>query len=33
MGNSTGIIFCDRYGYGMLLSDGYIPIAIPNLTI
>jgi hypothetical protein len=31
MGNPTGRIFFDGYGYGMVLSDGYVPVAIPNL--
>jgi hypothetical protein len=30
MGNPTGIIFFDGYGYGMVLSDGYVPVAIPK---
>ena len=30
MGNPTGRIFFDGYGYGMVLPDGYVPIAIPN---
>jgi hypothetical protein len=28
MGNPTGIIFGDGYGYGMGLPDGYIPVAM-----
>jgi hypothetical protein len=27
MGNPTGRIFFDRYGYGMVLPDGYVPVA------
>jgi hypothetical protein len=30
MGNPTGRIFFYRYEYGMVLPDGYIPVAIPN---
>jgi hypothetical protein len=30
MGNSTGINFLDGYGYGMVLADGYISVAILN---
>jgi hypothetical protein len=30
MGNPTGRTFFDRYGYGMVLPDGYVPIAIPT---
>jgi hypothetical protein len=30
-GNPTGIIFFDGYGYGMVLPDGYVPVAIPSL--
>jgi hypothetical protein len=30
MGNLTGRIFFDGYGYGMVLPDGYVPIAIPT---
>jgi hypothetical protein len=30
MGNPTGRIFFDGYGYGMVLPDGYVPIAIPK---
>jgi hypothetical protein len=30
MGNPTGRIFFDGYGYGMVLSDGYVPVAIPT---
>jgi hypothetical protein len=30
MGNPTGRIFFDGYGYGMVLPDGYVPVAIPN---
>jgi hypothetical protein len=29
MGNPTGRIFL-WYGYGMVLPDGYVPVAIPN---
>ena len=29
MGNPTGRIFFDGYGYGMVLPDGYVPVAIP----
>jgi hypothetical protein len=32
MGNPTGRIFFDGYGYGMVLPDRYVPIAIPNPT-
>jgi hypothetical protein len=28
MGNPTGRIFFDRYGYGMVLPDGYVPVAL-----
>jgi hypothetical protein len=28
MGNPTGRIFFDGYGYGMVLPDGYVPVAI-----
>jgi hypothetical protein len=30
MGNPTGRIFFDGYGYGMVLPDGYVHVAIPN---
>jgi hypothetical protein len=30
MGNPTDRIFFDGYGYGMVLPDGYVPVAIPN---
>ena len=30
MGNPTGRIFFDGYGYGMVLPDGYVPVAIPS---
>jgi hypothetical protein len=30
MGNPTGRIVFDGYGYGMVLPDGYVPVAIPN---
>jgi hypothetical protein len=30
MGNPTGMIFYDGYGYGMLLPDEYIPVTIPT---
>ena len=30
MGNPMGIIFFDGYGYGMVIPDGYVPVAIPN---
>jgi hypothetical protein len=33
MGNPTGIIFFDGYGYGMVLPDGYVPVAIPTQTL
>jgi hypothetical protein len=29
MGNPTGRNFFDGYGYGMVLPDGYVPVAIP----
>ena len=29
MGNPTGRIFFDGYGYGMVLPDGYVSVAIP----
>jgi hypothetical protein len=32
MGNPTGRIFFDGYGYGMVLPDRYVPIAIPSLV-
>jgi hypothetical protein len=32
MGNPTGRIFFDGYGYGMVLPDGYVPVAIPSWT-
>jgi hypothetical protein len=28
MGNPMGRIFFDGYGYGMVLPDGYVPVAI-----
>jgi hypothetical protein len=28
MGNPTGRNFFDGYGYGMVLPDGYVPVAI-----
>ena len=31
MGNPTGRNFFDGYGYGMVLPDGYVPVAIPSL--
>jgi hypothetical protein len=31
MGNPTGRIFFDGYGYRMVLPDGYVPVAIPTL--
>jgi hypothetical protein len=30
MGNPTGRFFFDGYGYGMVLPDGYVPVAIPK---
>jgi hypothetical protein len=30
MGNETGITFVGGYEYGIELSDGYIPVAIPT---
>jgi hypothetical protein len=30
MGNPTGRIFFDGYGYEMVLADGHVPIAIPK---
>jgi hypothetical protein len=30
MGNPIGRIFFDGYGYGMVLLDGYVPVAIPR---
>jgi hypothetical protein len=30
MGNPTGRIFFDGYGYGMVLPDRYVPVAIPS---
>ena len=30
MGDPTGRIFFDGYGYGMVLPDGYVPVAIPR---
>jgi hypothetical protein len=33
MGNPTGRIFFYGYGYGMVLPDGYVPVAILTLTI
>jgi hypothetical protein len=30
MGNPTGRIFFYGYGYGMVLPDGYVPVAIPS---
>jgi hypothetical protein len=30
MGNPTGRNFFDGYGYGMVLPDGYVPVAIPR---
>jgi hypothetical protein len=32
MGNPTGRIFFDGYGYGIVLPDGYVPVAIPKRT-
>jgi hypothetical protein len=32
MGNPTGRMFFDGYGYGMVLPDGYVPVAIPTHT-
>jgi hypothetical protein len=31
MGNPTGRIFFDGYGYGMVLPDGYVSVAISSL--
>jgi hypothetical protein len=33
MGNPTCMIFCDGYGYGKVLLDGYIHVAIPNNSL
>jgi hypothetical protein len=33
MGNPTGRILFDRYGYEMVLPDGYIPVAIPTQAV
>jgi hypothetical protein len=33
MGNPTGRIFFNGYGYGMVLPDGYVPVAIPSSGI
>ena len=33
MGNPTGRIFFDGYGYGMVLPDGYVPVAIPSMDL
>jgi hypothetical protein len=30
MGNPTSRIVFDGYGYGMVLPDGYVPVAIPT---
>jgi hypothetical protein len=30
MGNPAGKFFFDGYGYGMVLPDGYVPVAIPS---
>jgi hypothetical protein len=30
MGNPMGRNFFDGYGYGMVLPDGYVPVAIPS---
>jgi hypothetical protein len=30
MGNPTGRVFFDGYGYGMVLPNGYVPVAIPT---
>jgi hypothetical protein len=30
MGNATGRIFFDGYGYGMVLPNVYVPVAIPR---
>jgi hypothetical protein len=30
MGNPMGRIFFDGYEYGMVLPDGYVPVAIPS---
>jgi hypothetical protein len=30
MDNPTGRIFFDGYEYGMVLPDGYVPVAIPS---
>jgi hypothetical protein len=32
MGNPTSRIFFDGYEYGMVLPDGYVPVAIPSAT-
>jgi hypothetical protein len=32
MGNPTGRIFFDGYRYGMVIPDGYVPVAIPSRT-
>jgi hypothetical protein len=33
MGNPMGTIFFDKYGYGMVLPDRYVPVAIPTLSL
>jgi hypothetical protein len=33
MGNPMGIAFLDVYGYGMILPDRYILVAIPSFHI
>ena len=33
MGNPTSRIFFNGYGYGMVLPDGYVPVAIPTYTM
>jgi hypothetical protein len=30
MGNPTGRNIFDGYGYGMVLPNGYVPVAIPT---
>jgi hypothetical protein len=32
VGNPTGRIVFDGYMYGMILPDGYVPVAIPTLV-
>jgi hypothetical protein len=33
MGNPTGEFFFDGYEYGMILSDGYVLVAIPSCVV